>query len=61
MRTFYADDKVIITAKDEFFSFVDGWRGTVTGFNNGLVEVCAIRPDGRTTLYVPADQLVLSV
>lgn len=54
-------DAVIITAKDEYFAFVDGWRGTVTGNNNGLVVVECARVDGLKTFYVPADQLTLSV
>lgn len=54
-------DKVVITAKGEFFAFVDGWRGTVTGLNNGLVTVECLRVDGVKTLFVPADQLMLSV
>ena len=54
-------DPVLICAKDEFFAFVDGWRGRVAGFNNGLVEVRCQRVDGEKTLFVPADQLMLSV
>ena len=52
---------VIITAKDEFFAFVDGWRGTITGLNNGLIVVECARIDGVKTLFVPADQLMASV
>ena len=51
----------MICAADDFFAYVDGWRGTVTGFNNGTVEVQCARPDGVKTLYVPAAQLVLTV
>jgi hypothetical protein len=54
-------DAVLITAKDEYFAFVDGWRGTVTGLNNGLVVVECARVDGLKTLFVPADELALSV
>lgn len=54
-------DTVLITAKDEYFAFVDGWRGTVTGLNNGLVVVECARVDGVKTLFVPADELTLSV
>lgn len=62
------DDRVIITAKDDFFAYVDGWRGTVTGLNNGLVAVTMpgqqLGHDGPSpllTFFVPADQLALSV
>lgn len=54
-------DAVIITAKTDFFAFVDGWHGKVAGLNNGLVVVECVRVDGLKTFYVPADQLTLSV
>jgi hypothetical protein len=54
-------DAVLITAKDEYFAFVDGWRGTVAGLNSGLVVVECARVDGVKTMFVPADQLTLSV
>lgn len=54
-------DAVLVTAKDEYFAFVDGWRGTVVGLNNGLVVVECARVDGIKTLFVPADELTLSV
>lgn len=54
-------DAVLITAKDEYFAFVDGWRGTVAGLNNGLVVVECARVDGLKTLFIPADELALSV
>lgn len=54
-------DRVVICAADDFFAYVDGWRGTVTGWNNGLAEVQCARPDGVKTLYVPPGQLALSV
>ena len=53
-------DAVIITPTGEFFAFVDGWRGTVTGLNNGLVTVECARVDGTKTLFVPATELTLS-
>lgn len=60
-QTFEPGDRVIICAADYFYAFVDGWRGTVTGQNNGLVEVTCTRPDGTKTLYVPAGELALTV
>lgn len=60
-QTFEPGDRVIICAADDFYAYVDGWRGTVTGQNNGLVEVTCARPDGIKTLYVPAGQLALTV
>lgn len=58
---FEPGDRVVICAADDFFDYVDGWRGTVTGFNMGAVEVQCARPDGVKTLYVPAAQLALTV
>ena len=57
-------DAVLITATSEwcdFLAFVDGWRGTVKGLNNGLVTVECARVDGTKTLFVPATELTLSV
>lgn len=54
---FNPGDKVIICAADDEYAFVDGWRGTVTGFQSGHVEVKCMRSDGEKTLYVPAGQL----
>lgn len=63
LHDFKPGDRVIITAKDDFFSFVDGWRGQVTGFNSGLVVVVCKSMEGEPpamvdkTFFVPADQL----
>lgn len=54
-------DNVIVCARDEFFAFVDGWHGVVTGWNGGAVEVTCSRPDGFKTLYVPENQLTLDL
>lgn len=56
-----AGDAVVICAKGDFFAFVDGWRGTFAGVNNGLAEVRCVRADGVKTLFVPPDQLALTV
>lgn len=54
---FNPGDKVIICAADDEYAFVDGWRGRVTGFQSGCVEVQCMRSDGLKTLYVPEGQL----
>lgn len=59
--SFDAGDWVVIHAKDDFFAYVDGWRGTVHGMNNGLYEVQCMRHDGEKTLFVPPEQLALTV
>lgn len=66
--SFRVGDRVVITAKDDFYSYVDGWRGAVAGLNNGLVTVHVpgkqVGPTGPTpllTFFVPADQLALTV
>lgn len=61
INTFEPGDRVVINARDDFYGYVDGWRGTVTGFNGGAVEVQCMRSDEVKTLYVPADQLALTV
>lgn len=54
-------DNVLICAADEFYSFVDGWIGKVTGFQSGCVEVTCDRLDGVKVLFVPEAQLMLSL
>lgn len=56
---FLAGQPVRIRAKDDFFAFVDGWAGTVAGWNSGLVHVECVRDDNpaRLHFFVPADQL----
>lgn len=54
-------DSVVITAADDFFAFVDGWRGRVSGFNNGLVVVECQNEGMVKTFFVPPDQLRLTV
>lgn len=61
VRTFEPGDRVVIDARDDFYGFVDGWRGTVTGYNGGAVEVQCARPDGMKVLYVTPENLRLSV
>lgn len=71
MSGFKIGDRALICARDHFYAFVDGWRGTVSGFQSGQVVV--VGPgmvDGRQstdpqtpqiTLFVPADQLAHTV
>lgn len=55
-------DTVLIDAtKDPEWAFVDGWRGKVTGINNGTPVVECVRVDGLKTLFVPPRLLTLSV
>ena len=54
-------DAVIITAHDEFFSFVDGWRGRVKGWQAGHAVVVCDRPEGELTFFVPPEQLALAL
>lgn len=61
INTFDQGDRVVVDAKDDFYAFVDGWRGTVVGFNGGAVEVHCARPDGMKVLFVTPENLVLSV
>lgn len=61
LSSFAPGDKVIICAADDFYAFVDGWRGVVTGENMGNLEVKCHRPDGEKTLYIPPGQLAFTV
>lgn len=58
---FLVGDPVQITPKTReaqaFWAFVDGWHGTVAGYNLGNVEVHCTRPDGMKTFFVPEQHL----
>lgn len=54
-------DKVVITAKDENYAFVDGWIGRVDCFDQGYAVVICARDDGEKTFWVPPEQLALHV
>lgn len=54
-------DALVICAADDFFAFVDGWRGRFAGVNCGAAVVECMRPDGMKTLFVPPAQLARSV
>lgn len=49
--------RVLIAAKDDFYAFVDGWTGFVSGQASGAIIVECVREDGTKTLFVPPDQL----
>lgn len=61
ISSFVPGDRVIICAADDFFAFVDGWRGVVTGENMGNLEITCQRPDGPKILYVPPAQVSLNL
>jgi hypothetical protein len=50
---------VTITAKDDFYAFVDGWRGSVAGWKAGhvMVHVVDIEDGAKKEFLVPPDQL----
>jgi hypothetical protein len=55
-----AGKTVIIRARDEFYSFVDGWNGILEGIDNGYgaVRVADVTVDcGYKMFLVPPDQL----
>jgi hypothetical protein len=59
-RTVFICDEVKVVAKDEFFSHINGWEGTIQGLNNGLFEVLCQREDGEKTFFIPGDQLAFA-
>lgn len=69
---FKIGDRAMIVARDEFYAFVDGWRGVVSGFQSGLVVLKGPGMVGNgiqggqddafeITLFVPAEQLAHTV
>lgn len=69
---FKIGDRALICARDEFYAFVDGWRGTVSGFQSGCVVIVGPGMVGNgmqgtsdnapgITLFVPADQLTHTI
>lgn len=48
---------VTIAAIDDYYAFIDGWRGTITNTLNGLFVVVCEREDGPKTFLIPPDQL----
>jgi hypothetical protein len=67
--TFRIGDRVMVVATGDTFMPIDRWRGTVSGFNTGLVEIKvqdkdmpADFRDGITkTFYIPPDQLAHTI
>lgn len=58
MRFVLVGHSVVVDAsKEAGWGYVDGWRGVVTGINNGLYEVTCTRSDGMKTLYIPPELL----
>lgn len=57
LSSFVPGDKVMICAADDFYAFVDSWRGVVTGENMGNLEITCQRPDGPKVIYVPPAQV----
>lgn len=48
---------VVVRAADDFYKFIDGWRGTVGGWDAGHVVV-NVRDEGINKVFlVPAEQL----
>lgn len=67
MSGFKIGDRAMIVARNEFYAYVDGWRGRVIGFDSGAVvlvgpgmanDVQSTDPETpNITLFVPADEL----
>lgn len=72
LEDFKPGDRVVITARSQDWAFVDGWRGTVAGYQSGTV-VCrgpgmvsaGFQGSGdgvpEVTFLVPADLLTITV
>ncbi|OJY20746.1 hypothetical protein [Pandoraea sp. 64-18] len=58
---FRLGDRVIVTARDEFCAFIDGWVGKVSGAEAGCIRI-EVPDEGITKVFlVPPDQLRLTV
>lgn len=57
MAPFHTGRRVLIVAKDEFYGFIDGWVGFVSGSQAGCYWVECVREDGTKSFLVPPDQL----
>ncbi|WP_250479130.1 MULTISPECIES: hypothetical protein [unclassified Caballeronia] len=61
MNTFRVGDRVMVTAKDDFYAYIDGWRGRVGSFEGmpaGYVRVM-VEGEGITKEFpLPVDQVV---
>jgi hypothetical protein len=69
MSKFRAGDKVAIEARDEFYAYVDGWRGMVAAIGPKEANAChsqvpegyaAVEVEGARVFLVPFDQLKLA-
>lgn len=60
---FRIGDKVRIVAATEWCAAIDGFKGAVTGFEQGMVCVTGLDPDDgvEKLFYVPADELTLAL
>ena len=57
MSDFRPGDRVMIVAKTAWCAAVDGWRGQVTGHDQGYVRVELDDHEGHKVLFVPPAEL----
>lgn len=55
--SFVIGSRVVVRAKDDFYAFIDGWRGTIARFQQGFAVVECMRSDGLKTFFVPPSEL----
>lgn len=49
---------VTVVAADEFYEFIDGWRGVVKDQHQGNIWIECLNPEGAAVKFlVPPDQL----
>lgn len=57
--------RVVICAADDFYAYVDGWRGTFVGFHESGHAIVHVPNEavacGYATYLIPPDQLLLTV
>lgn len=58
---FKIGDKVLITAQSNWCEFIDGMRGTIERFDQGMAVVKVFDEGIEKEFYVPPGELVQSV
>jgi hypothetical protein len=64
LNTYRVGDRVMVTAKDEDYAFIDGWRGRVVEretLPGGWVAVECVDEGIEKQFIVPVDQVTLLV
>lgn len=56
MGAFFIGAPVVVCASDDFYRFIDGWKGYVSGYQSGLNIIICINPDGQEVEFLIPDK-----